>query len=99
MASITASRPPSSRYRSPGPSRNSPPLPPTWAESVRDFRGPPPLSRFVLLSILLHGLLIALFGAPSGGSSDGKAMWGSMSVELRGMLIDRGRPPYLAPPP
>ena len=48
MASITAPRAPTSRYRAPDPPRHFPPQPPTWAESVRDFRGPPPLSHFVL---------------------------------------------------
>jgi len=38
--------------------------------------------------MLLHLLLIALFGAPSGGSREGRAMWGSMQVELRGLLIE-----------
>jgi hypothetical protein len=43
----------------------------------------PPLSHFVLLSILLHALGISLFGAPSGGSREGRAMWGSLSVVLQ----------------
>lgn len=42
----------------------------------------PPLSHFVLLSFLLHVLAIALVGAPSGGSKDGRAMWGSLLVTL-----------------
>lgn len=98
MASITAGIP-TSRYRAPVPPTQRPPLPPTWTQAAGDFRGPPPLWRFVVLSILLHALLIALFGAPSGGSSDGRAMWGSMNVELRGMLIDSARAPYAAPRP
>jgi hypothetical protein len=57
------------------------------------FRAPPPLWQFVLLSILMHVLLIALFGAPTGGSSDGRSMWGSMQVELRGLLIEAQRRP------
>ena len=36
-----------------------------------------PLAQFVLLSMLLHALAISLFGAPSGGSREGRAMWGS----------------------
>lgn len=98
MASITAGIP-TSRYRAPVPPTQRPPLPPTWTAAETPFRGPPPLWRFVVLSILLHALLIALFGAPSGGSSDGQAMWGSMSVELRGMLLDSARAPYAAPRP
>jgi hypothetical protein len=41
-----------------------------------------PLAQFVLLSMLLHALAIALFGAPSGGSREGRAMWGSLQVLL-----------------
>ena len=65
-------------------------------EPPREFRGPPPLWQFVLFSMLLHTLLIALFGAPSGGSSEGRSMWGSMQVELRGLLIDAPRRPATA---
>jgi hypothetical protein len=50
----------------------------------------------VLLSMLLHALLIALFGAPSGGTSNGRAMWGSMQLELRGLLIEAERRPATA---
>jgi hypothetical protein len=48
-------------------------------------RGPakPPLAHFVLLSMLLHILFISLFGAPSGGSREGRAMWGSLNVVLQ----------------
>ena len=31
---------------------------------------------------LLAALFIALFGAPSGGSSEGRAMWGSLDVVM-----------------
>ena len=51
----------------------------------------PPLWEFVFLSMLLHALAIALFGAPSGGSREGRAMWGSLQVVLR--------PPALPPAP
>jgi hypothetical protein len=44
----------------------------------------PPLWEFVFLSMLLHALAIALFGAPSGGSREGRAMWGSLQVVLQG---------------
>lgn len=45
-----------------------------------------PLAQFILLSMLLHALAILLFGAPSGGSSEGRAMWGSLQVVIRGAL-------------
>jgi hypothetical protein len=63
------------------------------------FREPPPLWQFVFLSLLLHAMFIALFGAPSGGSAEGRAMWGSMQVELRGLLIESAPPPPVAAPP
>lgn len=96
MASITANQRPVSRYRAPDPARPRPPAPPQWMEPPGEFRGPPPLWQFVVLSMLLHGLLIALFGAPSGGSSEGRSMWGSMQVELRGLLIEAQRKPAAA---
>ncbi len=97
LATVTANRRPISRYRAPVPPRHLPPIPPQWLPAVRAFREPPPLSHFVLLSVLLHALLIALIGAPSGGSREGRAMWGSMQVELRGLLIDTGRAPFPVP--
>ena len=51
-----------------------------------------PLAQFILLSMLLHALMIALFGAPSGGSREGRAMWGSLSVTLA------PAPPVFSPP-
>jgi len=64
-------------------------IPPHWLEG----QGLPrwneidhvPLAQFVLLSILLHALAIALFGAPGGGSREGRAMWGTLSVLLQPM--------------
>ena len=58
----------------------------------------PPLYQFVLLSMLLHALAITLFGAPSGGSREGRALWGSLQVVLQGappevgptLKLDRG---------
>jgi hypothetical protein len=44
----------------------------------------PPLWEFVLLSLLLHILVIFLFGAPPGGSSQGRAMWGTLDVVILG---------------
>ena len=43
----------------------------------------PTLLQFVLLSMLLHVLLIVLFGNPSGGSARGKEQWwGPLDVRL-----------------
>ena len=53
------------------------------------------LAQFVLLSMLLHLLVISLFGAPSGGSREGRAMWGSLQVNILPGL-KREEPP--APP-
>ena len=50
----------------------------------------PPLWEFVLLSILLHTTAILLFGAPSGGSREGRAMWGALQVVLQGAPVDAG---------
>jgi hypothetical protein len=50
----------------------------------------PPLWEFVLLSMLVHAVAIALFGAPSGGSSEGRAMWGALQVVLQGAALDTG---------
>jgi hypothetical protein len=50
----------------------------------------PPLWEFVFLSMLLHAIAIALFGAPSGGSSQGRAMWGALQVVLQGATVDAG---------
>ncbi len=61
--------------------RAQPPLPPRWEKHERRVEMPP-LSHFVLLSFLLHILAIALVGAPSGGSKEGRAMWGSLLVTL-----------------
>ncbi len=50
----------------------------------------PPLWEFVLLSMLLHATAILLFGAPSGGSREGRAMWGALQVVMEGAPIDAG---------
>src|SRR5262249_18759052 len=67
----------------------------------------PPLWQFVFLSMLLHALLIALFGAPSGGSRQGRAMWGSLegvinapgAPEPLGLRVERRLRPEPAPTP
>jgi hypothetical protein len=38
--------------------------------------------------MLLHAFLILLFGSPAGGSREGRAMWGSLEVTIRGPLLD-----------
>ena len=105
MSTVAASHKPISTYRPP-PHRSLPPIPPRWAADERAFR-PPPLAHFVLLSMLLHILAILLFGAPSGGSREGRAMWGSLDVVITGpfaeptpmLKLDRGQLlPMLAPP-
>jgi len=60
------------RYRAP---------PPAWQPRAASQ---PSLAQFVFLSMLLHALAISLFGAPSGGSREGRALWGSLNVVLLG---------------
>ncbi len=83
--------PPTSAYLT--PRRPEPPLPPRWVTPARTIEKTP-LTQFVILSMLLHALFILIFGAPSGGSREGRAMWGSMQVTLPGPL----RAVELAPP-
>src|SRR2546423_5064244 len=68
-------------HSGPPPPGALPPIPPRWAANERAFRNPP-IAHFVLLSMLLHLLAILLFGAPSGGSREGRAMWGSLDVVI-----------------
>ena len=42
----------------------------------------PGVAQFLYLSALLHAIAILLFGAPPGGSREGRAMWGSMDAQL-----------------
>jgi hypothetical protein len=42
----------------------------------------PGVAQFIYLSMLLHAMAILLFGAPPGGSREGRAMWGSLDVRL-----------------
>lgn len=42
----------------------------------------PPLWHYVLASLLLHIAAVLLFGAPSGGSREGRALWGALRVSL-----------------
>ncbi len=64
------------------------PPPPAYRRGGR--KPGPSLTQFVVLSLLLHALFILLFGSPSGGSSQGRAMWGSLDVTIRGPLLDSG---------
>lgn len=63
-------------------------LPLPQSRHAAGTRAPPSLAQFVLLSLLLHALLILLFGSPAGGSRDGAAMWGALNVTIRGPLLD-----------
>jgi hypothetical protein len=54
----------------------------------------PALAQFVYLAMLLHAIAILLFGAPPGGSRDGRAMWGALNVVLQGPVREI---PALAP--
>jgi len=56
-----------------------------WAPLMKRLPEKPPLFEWVLLSMLIHALAIVLFGAPAGGSSEGRAMWGSLQVVLTGL--------------
>jgi hypothetical protein len=62
--------------------RRTPPLPPEWIPFEIAFEHPK-LWRWVVLSVLLHVFAVLLFGAPSGGSREGRAMWGSLRVILQ----------------
>ena len=90
LVSILApNRKPVSRYQPRG--REMPPLPPRWTPA--DARGGARrndvlLWRFVFLSMLIHALAILLFGAPPGGSREGRAMWGSLDVVIRDSFRD-----------
>ncbi|HYC37913.1 MAG TPA: hypothetical protein VEC19_15900 [Usitatibacter sp.] len=99
MSLVLDNRRPVSRYRP--PQRVPAPLPPRWAGRERDVERHP-FAQFILLSMLLHALAIALFGAPSGGSRDGRAVWGELTVMLQGSRQDAqlatAGPPATAPP-
>ncbi len=60
--------------------------PPPSSFGYRGYGDPrlvtPLLSQFLILSVLLHMLALLLFGSPSGGSRDGRALWGSLDVTL-----------------
>jgi hypothetical protein len=74
--------------------RRPPPLTPEWIPFEIAFEHTH-LWRWVILSLLLHILAILIFGAPTGGSREGRAMWGSLQV----MLQRRAEPTPPPPPP
>ena len=80
---MTVAGKPISSYRP--RARQPPPSPPRQLAIKR-----PPLWEFVLLSMLLHATAIMLFGAPSGGSREGRAMWGALQVVLQSAPVDAG---------
>jgi hypothetical protein len=54
------------------------------------------LREFVLLSLMLHILLIVLFGdATGGGARRGEKLWGALTVTVQGMLQNRDDGPGL----
>jgi hypothetical protein len=71
---------PSSSYRVRAP---VPAAPQQWRPEEQWLERPG-VAQFLYLSILLHGIAILLFGAPPGGSREGRAMWGSMNVVIQG---------------
>lgn len=51
----------------------------------------PSLDQFILLSLMLHVLVIALFGETSdGGARRGEKLWGALTVTVQGMMPERG---------
>jgi hypothetical protein len=70
---------PSSSYRLRAPVRAAPQR---WRPQEQ-WPERPGVAQFLYLSILLHGIAILLFGAPPGGSRDGRAMWGSLNVTIQ----------------
>ena len=58
---------------------------------------PPTLFQFVVLSMLLHLLLIVLFGNPTGGTRRDEAWWGPLDVTLRPPAPEPGPEFRLAP--
>ena len=64
-------------------SRPFAPLPPRWEPPPRTLSNSQ-IPQFVLLSMLLHAIFILLFGAPAGGSREGRALWGALNVVIVG---------------
>src|SRR6266542_233641 len=63
----------------------------TPARASRSFAvDQPTLLQFMLLSMLLHVLLIVLFGNPAGGTRRGEQWWGPLDVTLRRLAPEAG---------
>jgi hypothetical protein len=69
---------PTSSYRLPP---RAPRAPNQWRENEQ-WHERPAVAQFIYLSMLLHAIAILLFGAPPGGSREGRAMWGSLDVRI-----------------
>ena len=69
---------PTSAYR---PRSRAPAATNHWRQE-QQWHERPAVAQFIYLSLLLHGIAILLFGAPPGGSRDGRAMWSSMDVRI-----------------
>jgi hypothetical protein len=69
---------PTSAYR---PRSRAPAAPDHWRHE-QQWHERPAVAQFIYLSLLLHAIAILLFGAPPGGSRDGRAMWSSMNVRI-----------------
>ncbi|QJR13791.1 hypothetical protein [Usitatibacter palustris] len=82
-------------------------LPDVPEEDERRWSLPQPLTKFIVLSMLLHTLAVMLFGAPTSGSSQGRALWGTLQVALRSvppepgpeLKLDRKLPDWSTPAP
>ena len=57
----------------------------------------PGVAQFIYLSMLLHAMAILLFGAPPGGSPEGRAMWNSIDVRLVAPAAPIAIPAPMAP--
>lgn len=94
--SIVANRRPTSSYRPPLRTRDLP-LPPRWTpreKAIAQRR----LTQFVVISMVIHAIAIMLFGAPVGGSREGRAMFGTLNVVIREAYRATTAPPQEAPP-
>jgi len=60
-------------------------------------RESPTLLQFVVLSMLLHVLIVVVFGNPIGTARRGDGWWGPLSVTLQRLLPDNGSGFTLAP--
>lgn len=59
----------------------------------------PTLDEYILLSLMLHVLIIVLFGDTAGGGSRrGEKIWGALTVSVEGKLPNLGLPSKPLPP-